>query len=346
MPCADKQIGAVLRGAYKEAGEPWQHATRMGLADSTDHLSLVVLQAGELRVVLAPQCGGSIASFSRHWREGARRRELHWLRPATATGLAARNPLDMASFPLVPFCNRIRDGRARFEGREIRLPPNHPGEDARHPLHGIGWLLPWQVESADASQALLSLSVDAGEAWPWSFSTRQHFSLQERVLAVTMSVTNEDSAAMPVGIGHHPYFPHHGGTQLTSRAEAMWRGDAEVMPVALEQGGPVKALREGVELSQLDLDNNFVGWERSTRIEWPADVRGPARALTMEAEAPLDYFVLYCPRGYDFFCAEPVSQCTDWLNLLPRYGHGPLGGARLAPGETLTARFTLRPEWA
>jgi len=125
----------------------------------------------------------------------------------------------------------------------------------------------------------------------------------------------------------------------------MWAADAEVMPVALETGGPVDALRQGVLLSQLDLDNNFSGWQRSTRIEWPADVHGPARALTMAAEAPLDYFVLYCPSGYDYFCAEPVSQCTDWLNLLPQYGAEPLGGARLAPGESLQARFTLRPEW-
>jgi aldose 1-epimerase len=306
---------------------------------------LLVLKAGELRVVLAPEAGGSIAAFTRDWREGPRRRELHWLRPATASGLAARNPLDMASFPLVPFCNRIRDGRASFEGREIRFPPNHPGEDAPHPLHGIGWLRPWAVESADAAQAVLALSVDASEAWPWRFSARQHFALHDRVLRVTMTATNEDSAPMPLGIGHHPYFPHHRGTRITSPAEAMWTGDAEVMPLVLEQGGPVTALREGVQLSELDLDNNFVGWQHSTRIEWPADLHGPARALTMEAEAPLDYFVLYCPRGYDYFCAEPVSQCTDWLNLLPRYGRGPLGGARLAPGESLTVRFALRPEW-
>ena len=35
-----------------------------------------------------------------------------------------------------------------------------------------------------------------------------------------------------------------------------------------------------------------------------------SRALVMAAEAPLDFFVLYCPRGADHFCAEPVSQCT------------------------------------
>lgn len=306
---------------------------------------LVVLAAGELRLVLAPAAGGSIAAFTREWQEGGRRRELHWMRPATASGLAAHNPLDMASFPLVPFCNRIRDGRASFEGREIRFPPNHPGVDAPHPLHGTAWLLPWQVESAGQDEAVLTLVVEAGPAWPWRFSARQHFRVHERALHVEMQVRNEDTAAMPLGIGHHPYFPHHRGTRVRSPARAMWRGDAEVMPVDLQPGGPVDALREGVELAQLDLDNNFTGWERSTRIEWPADVHGPARRLTMEAEPPLDYFVLYCPSGYDYFCAEPVSQCTDWLNLLPRYGPEPLGGARVAPGETLTARFALRPEW-
>jgi aldose 1-epimerase len=306
---------------------------------------LVVLAAGELVAVLTPQVGGSIASFARVWQEGRRRRELHWLRPASAHGLATRNPLDMASFPLVPFCNRIRDGRASFEGRELRFPPNHPGEDAPHPLHGIGWLRPWELVDASGTEAVLQLQVEASERWPWRFTARQQFLLQERVLEVRMSITNEDSAAMPAGIGHHPYFPHHPGTRLTSPSQAMWVADAEVMPLRLESGGPVDALRTGVELSELDLDNNFTGWERETRIDWPADRHGPRRHLRMEAQAPLDYFVLYCPRGYDYFCAEPVSQCTDWLNLLPQYGAGPLGGARLAPGETLEARFTLRPDW-
>jgi aldose 1-epimerase len=313
--------------------------------ENSTQTEMVVLRAGELQLVLAPGVGGSIAAFARRWREARNVRELHWLRPATATGLANANPLDMGSFPLLPFCNRIRNGRAEFEGRSIRVPPNHPAQDAPHPLHGFAWLLPWQVESADAAQAVLSFAFEADAAWPWRFSARQQFVLQERVLKVTMSVTNEDTAAMPLGIGHHPYFPHHRGTRLTSPSEAMWAADAEVMPVRLERGGPVDALNRGVELSALDLDNNFTGWRRSARIEWPADVHGPARALTLEAEPPLDYFVLYCPRGYDYFCAEPVSQCTDWLNLLPQYGRGPLGGARLAPRETLTASFTLRPEW-
>jgi aldose 1-epimerase len=304
------------------------------------------ISAGELRLAVAPQVGGSIAAFTREWREAGQARTLHWLRPATAVGLAARDPLSMASFPLVPFCNRIRNGRAQFEGREIRFPPNHPAVDSPHPLHGIGWLQPWQVTSQQPAEVALALEVPATEAWPWRFSAEQHYALDAQALRVDIRITNRDTAPMPAGIGHHPYFPHTPGTRLTAPTRAMWRGDAEVMPLGLEEGPVVDRLREGVVLAELDLDNNFTGWERMAQVDWPADTTGPARSLRMQAEAPLDFFVVYCPRGYDHFCAEPVSQCTDWLNLMPQHGPESLGGQRLAPGETLEARFTLRPQWS
>jgi aldose 1-epimerase len=307
-------------------------------------IHFVRLNAGALHLKLAPALGGAMTRF---WSDGhdAEGQTVDWLRPATEEGLATGNPLGMASFPLVPFCNRIRNGRAHFEGRDIRMPPNHPVEDSPHPLHGLGWQLPWEVADTDDSQATLTLEVAASEAWPWRFSAGQTFVLDDRHLQVQMRITNLDTAVMPAGIGHHPYFPHTPGTRLTSATAAMWRGDAEVMPTTLDVADEVRKLREGVVLSELHLDNNFTGWQHETLVDWPADKQGPKRSLLMEAQAPLDYFVLYCQRGYDYFCAEPVSQCTDWLNLMAQHGQAALGGARLAPGESLQASFSLTPRF-
>ena len=307
--------------------------------------ALIHLSAGDWHTQLAPAVGGSIARFWGEWREGAANGRVDWLRPATQGGLAGYDPLSMGSFPLLPFCNRIRNGRASFEGREIRFPPNHPAQLSPHPLHGIGWQRPWKVIASDTSRATLALDVPATDAWPWHFNAQQQFTLDERQLAVTIGLTNLDDAAMPAGIGHHPYFPHTPGTTLRSAAAAMWQADQEVMPTGHERTPEVEKLRAGVLLSELDLDNNFTGWEHSAVVEWPADAQGPRRAMTLHAQAPLDCFVLYCPAGADHFCAEPVSQCTDWLNLLPVYGHETLGGARVAPGESLHASFTLTPGW-
>ena len=83
---------------------------------------LLRLRAGELAAAITPDVGGSLASFTRRWQEAGRDRELHWLRPASDEGLAQHNPLAMASFPLVPFCNRIR----RTESASVHPPCHGP----------------------------------------------------------------------------------------------------------------------------------------------------------------------------------------------------------------------------
>lgn len=296
---------------------------------------LVELAVGALRLVLAPAAGGAIAALH-DLHEG---RRFDWLRPASADDLARREPFGMASFPLLPWCNRIRDSRAEAGGRRIALPAMHPARPSgRHALHGLGLLQPWRVEAASATGATLALDFEADDRWPWRFEASQRFEVAPDGLHCTITLTNRDSAFMPAGIGHHPYFPHRPGTRLTTGTAAMWRADAEVMPLALEAGDEVAKLRAGVRLDELDLDNNFTGWERRARIDWP----DAGRALMLEAESPLDFFVLYCPRGGGHFCAEPVSQCTDQINLAPRFGPAQVGGALLAPGEALVGRWSLR----
>ncbi|MDM0106767.1 aldose 1-epimerase [Variovorax sp. J22R24] len=297
--------------------------------------ALLQLSAGSLHLTLAPEIGGAVASFYDEQADG----RFDWLRPATDDALRRRDLFAMASFPLVPWCNRIRDGRAHFDGRDIAIAPGHPaGPSGKHPLHGIGWLRPWQVAQASSSQAQLVLKVEADAQWPWRFEASQWFELDPTGLRCTVTLTNRDTVPMPAGIGHHPYFPHREGTRLQASTGAMWRGDAEVMPAALEATTEVGQLREGVLLAKLDLDNNFTAWEHRARIEWPAS----SRTLVMGAESPLDFFVLYCPSGADHFCAEPVSQCTDAINLSDRHSPEEVGGAVLAPGETLAGSWTLR----
>lgn len=288
-----------------------------------------------MRLELAPAVGGSMTALY-EMQGGAR---FDWLRPATDEAVAQRDLFAMASFPLLPWCNRIREGRAHFGGRGIAIRAGHPaGPSGRHPLHGIGWSRPWRVAQASVDRALLELAVDADAQWPWRFEASQRFSLDPEGLRCTVTLTNRDTAPMPAGIGHHPYFPHRPGTRLQTTTSRMWRGDAEVMPLALEPTDEVARLRDGVLLAELDLDNNFTGWEHSARIDWPAS----SRALVMSAEPPLDFFVLYCPGGADHFCAEPVSQCTDAINLADRHGPDEVGGTVLAPGESLSGSWTVR----
>ncbi len=290
---------------------------------------------------LAPSVGGSIARFY-STRNGA---QHHWLRPASDAALQAGDAEAMASFPLIPFCNRIRNGRARFQGRTIALPPNRG--NSPHTIHGVAWQHAWSVVDCDERSAKLELDYP-GTVWPYRFLATQLFELRPDGLRVTMAVENRDTAApMPIGIGHHPYLPHRPGTRLTVAVSAMWGSDAEVMPTRLERPPLLERLRAGVLLSEVVQDNNFIGWNHVARVDWPASEQQPmGSAIILRSDPPLDYFVLYSPAGADHFCIEPVSNCTDWLNLGRTYPEAEIGGAVIAPGERYLARFSLVPQWS
>lgn len=295
-------------------------------------MALIELTAGTLRLALAPEVGGSVAAFYSRERGG---HDVHWLRPASDAVLAARDPLGMASFPLVPWCNRLRDGRAHAHGRSIALAPNF---NSVHTIHGLGWQRPWDVVSHDARSAELTFSFQARrDGWPWSFSAWQRFELDAEGFTCRMTVRNDDDATMPLGVGHHPYFPHTPGARLTCKVVHMWESSADLLPTQLSRPTFIDELSRGIDLSQLDLDNNFTGWSRTFVVDWPDRIR----QLQLVAEAPLDFFVLYCPPGEPVFCAEPVSNCTDWLNLLGRFARSDIGGSHLAPGERLSTSFRM-----
>lgn len=314
-------------------------------ADALDDGQTVSLVHGASRALIAPHVGGSIAAFYDERGAGAASRDAqHWLRPATREALDARDPLGMASFPLMPYCNRIRDGRFRFEGEMIDLPS---GTGAlRHALHGHAWQRPWRIESQSSQAVTLHFQHEApargNEGWPFSYEARQHVTLDAAGLQVRLWARNLGSRAMPFGFGHHPHYPRPPGTRIFARVRAMWEMDADVLPVTLSAHPAVEALEDGLIVEDFDLDNNFSGWRREALIEWPHE----GRRLALRASAPLDFFVLYTAAGLPWFCAEPVSNTTDWLNLQSDglAGRLDVGGTVLAPGESTEAQFAWLPE--
>ncbi|MBW8727180.1 MAG: aldose 1-epimerase [Inquilinus limosus] len=293
-------------------------------------LEIVQLRAGDSGADIVPAIGGGIAG----WWTGSGPDRRDWLRPATPAALAAGDPLGLGNFPLTPFSNRIREGRFRFQGREVQLPLN-TGE--RHQLHGHGWQRPWSVLERSATRCVL---VDdyAADAWPFPYRARQEFTLTPAGFDLLIAVENTGDRPMPAGLGQHFYFPRTPRTTVTAGIERMWVNDAEVMPLDLVEPPPEKDLRRGFVPEAVRTDNNFTGWDHRAVIDWP---ERRAR-LVMEADAPLDFLVCYAPDD-PYVCVEPVSNATDAFNLAEA-GRTDTGMAVLQPGEVLRGVVRLRPE--
>lgn len=295
-------------------------------------MDFITLRAGETSLQLAPAAGGAV---TRYWREsGGATRE--WLQPARPGALQSGSARGAAAFPLVPYSNRIRDGRFSFRGHTVELPPNFPPE--RHSIHGQGWQAVWRPVETTATSARLEHEHPA-DAWPWAYRATQHFALTPDRLLVELALINLSAAAMPAGLGWHPYFPRTPRATVIADVRAIWRTDNEVMPISLEPPWSDADLGRGVVVNAVALDNCCVGWGHRVAIDWPED----GAHLTMTAEPPLDYVVVFTPPGCPFFCVEPVSHVTDAFNLAAA-GRADTGLRVLEPGDTLRASVTLAPE--
>ena len=158
---------------------------------------VLTLSSADLELQLSPSIGGAIQRLA-YLRTDA---PVSILRESRTP---LENVLEAASFPLVPFVNRVRGGSFSFRGKTVTLAPNMAGDPS--PLHGQGWLNPWTVDASDPSSASLSYRHAASE-WPWDYAARQDFRLDGPVLEMSLTCRNESSEPMPCGLGQHPYFP-------------------------------------------------------------------------------------------------------------------------------------------
>lgn len=282
-------------------------------------MSDIRLSAGRLQLSLLPEVGGSIGRFDWIGDDGV----VAILRSAEIP----ESPLQAGCFPLVPYCNRIRDGGFRFGDRDVRIAPNMAGDPS--PLHGQGWLSAWQVEKHSRAGAELLFRHPAGE-WPWAYEARQHFVLNSRGLTVGLTCRNLTGHPMPCGLGLHPYFPCGPDTQLATHVENVWTVDENILPVARIPAEGRYDLSGGVVCGR-GLDNGYDGWCGQAAIETPG-----SRMPQIRMSSPgTRFFQLYSPVEGGLFVAEPVSHANAALNA-PQDQWPQLGLKILGPGQHMT----------
>lgn len=282
---------------------------------------MISMTAAGYELVLAPEVGGAIARFTHDGRPVLRGADL----PET--------PLDCGCFPLVPYCNRIRDGRFTFRGRRVEIAPNMAGDPS--PLHGDGWLGPWLIESRGEAETCLFFA-HAPDEWPWAYEARQIFRLDESGLAAEISCRNLSSEPMPCGLGFHPYFPCDAGTRIMTQVEQVWEVDDKLLPTGTAPAVGRYALDDRLACAR-GLDNGYGGWGGEMQLVY-AD--GPT---TRMASPDAHFFQIYSPLMGGLLAAEPVGHANAALNE-PEARWAELGLHVLEPGETMRLRMVLRAE--
>lgn len=250
-------------------------------------------------ISLATQNGGCIL----HCRYKGR----DILRPYVRGNEADFDPLRTGGFCLVPFSNRIKNGRFTYGNHAVKLSQTHKA--IAHPIHGFGWMATWDVTGKTVNSVTLRHSYDAGE-WPWSYVSDQTFTIDGNTLRHSLSVTNCSDTVMPAGLGFHPYFPDIETAHLTCTTDTVWHTDEDGLPVRETAILENWDFSKGRAVKDCGLDNVFTGAGNMARI----DAATGTPPVIIEASDTLPFSVIFTGAQDGSFCYEPISHVTDAVN--------------------------------
>jgi aldose 1-epimerase len=111
---------------------------------------------------------------------------------------------------LVPWPNRVADGRYRFDGRDLQLPLSEPA--THNAIHGLARWRAWRPLERAADRVRMGIRLHPEPGYPFDLEVTVEYALAAEGLTVTSTATNVGWGPCPYASGQHPYLSPGGGT--------------------------------------------------------------------------------------------------------------------------------------
>jgi aldose 1-epimerase len=248
--------------------------------------------------------------------------------------------------PLIPWPNRLADGRYSFDGVDHQVAQTEPTK--RNAIHGFLRWRSWQANEKASERVVMGTTIHPLEGYPFALEVSVAYELDEAGLTVTTTATNVGEQACPFASGQHPYLSPGTGLiddcSLELDAQTRILTDAErQLPTGTEAvAGTAFDFRAARRLGDQRLDFAFTdlardqagrAWVRlqaqdSTRAELWVDERYPSVELYTGD-------TLGEARRRRGIGAEPMTAPPNAFQT----GEGVL---RLEPGQTTRSQWGAR----
>jgi len=168
--------------------------------------------------------------------------------------------------PLIPWPNRLADGRYDFDGSSFQVALTEPTKG--NAIHGFLRWRSWQAVEHTASSVTMATTLHPLSGYPFALAVEIRYSLGETGLVVTTKATNVGDRALPYGSGQHPYLSPGTGRiddcELTLAAATRITTDEErQLPDGREAvAGTPYDFRTGRRLGRLAIDFAFTDLSR------------------------------------------------------------------------------------
>jgi aldose 1-epimerase len=236
-----------------------------------------------------------------------------------------------AGKPLMPWPNRLRDGRYAFEGAERRVAITEP--ETSTALHGLTLSSRWRASRTSAHGITLSHQLRGREGYPFALDLAVGYELDSAGVVVTLRATNAGPGRAPFGAGLHPYLRLTGDITLQVPANTRVPIDDRLLPTGppTPLSGTELDFRHARRLGDQRLDTCFGDLERGAAGVASLTLAG-ARRLVVWMDDAFHFVQVFTADGA--IAVEPMTCAPDAFNT----GDGLLV---LEPGASFTGRCGL-----
>ncbi len=241
---------------------------------------------------------------------------------------------------LLPWPNRIRDGRYTFDGTEQQLALTEP---KRHnAIHGLVRHVPWELVSHSADSVTQRVRVYPQPGWPSILEATLTHAVSAEGLGVEVAATNVGAKPVPFGYAAHPYFTVGEDVVddivLELPAASYLEVDDRLLPIKVTPvEGTDKDFRAGHRLDSVNLDTAFTDLARDTDGRCRVKLSMGERYVEMWGDETMTWLQVFTGehRRDIALAVEPMTCGPNAFNPGPTEA----GVIMLQPGESYTGRW-------
>jgi aldose 1-epimerase len=245
---------------------------------------------------------------------------------------------------LIPWPNRLQDGRYEFEGRRHQLPLTEP--EHSNAIHGLIRWVAWQAREHEPHRVVLEHALHPQPGFPFALDLEIEYELSASGLTVRTTATNIGAAPCPYGSGAHPYLTLDTGTVddllLHVPARTALHSDDRGIPVGtVAVDGTELDFRSARRIGHTKLDHGYTDLERDDAgLACISVEASDGRRRTLWVDESYPYVMVFTG---DIPSVERHGLAVEPMTCPPNAFRSGEALVNLEPGASHTAAWGLSP---
>lgn len=250
-------------------------------------------------------------------------------------------PLGLAGAVLVPWPNRIRDGRYHFRGTSHQLAITAPGSGTAS--HGLLRSTTYRAREQTEDRVVLGADVVPQAGYPFHLRTKVDYTLRDDGVSVRHHVRNVGPEPAPFALGAHPYLCIGGvptaDLVLTSSGSSTLDVDDRGIPVGEAPAVGDTDLRGGRLLAEVAMDRTYRGFSRGAAGRASHTLTAPdGRSVGLWQDERFPWVHVFTTTG---FPDHPLAVAVEPMTAPPNAFASGIDLRVLEPGESFAAEWGI-----